>query len=96
MNANQLIEHARQTRTAAPTAGDILTKATLAAVLKDLLELQLFSLSENAERLAAAFPGVQTNGAVMRMRATAPDPREDSVARSLAVLISRIEDLPSE
>lgn len=94
MTVDKLIDHARQHRSDAPVAGDILTKTTLAAVLRDLLELQLFALSENAERLAAAMPAVgRVNGGWSNMRPVEPDPREDSVARSLAALISRVEDL---
>ncbi len=94
MNANQLIEHARQHRTDAPTAGDILTKATLAAVLRELLQRQLDVLGVNARQLADAAPAVQTqNGPWIRAQPLEPDPRHDSVASALAALISRVEDL---
>jgi hypothetical protein len=93
VNAAELVAHCRTQRQGAPE-GDIRSPAVLADVLTLVLDERLSELASRTQpptggiydslhgRVVPSLPGVP-----------APDPKDDSMARSLATLIGYVEDL---
>ena len=95
MNATKLlIERMRSERSKSPPAGDLHDPALLAELLTLILETHLQAMAANAARKAPPPAWDSTLGRFADSPAApVPDPTDDEVASSLALLAGYLEDL---
>ena len=94
MTAAELIKHMRGERGRSPPAGDLHDPALLAELLTIILSVHLEAMAANAARKAPPPAWDSTLGRFADSPAApAPDPTDDEVASSLALLAGYLEDL---